>query len=116
MSKAFYGTHRLRIGLRCKKEFSDDPLDVINSMEMLPKISAGIGYEICKNFSPDYNHNKYRKKQLQICKNLNIEPSDCVIYGITDKNHKRFGGFDRGSRWRRVCISELLGDMRYNEK
>jgi len=116
MSKAFYGTHRLRIGLRCKKEFSDDPLDVINSMEMLPKISAGIGYEICKNFSPDYNHNKYRKKQLQICKNLNIEPSDCVIYGITDKNHKRFGDFDRGSRWRRVCISELLGDMRYNEK
>ena len=48
-----------------------------------------------KNFSPDYNHNKYRKKQLQICKNLNIEPSDCVIYGITDKNHKRFGDFDR---------------------
>ena len=51
MSKAFYGTHRLRIGLRCKKEFSDDPLDVINSMEMLPKISAGIGYEIEKFFS-----------------------------------------------------------------
>ena len=50
MSKAFYGTHRLRIGLRCKKEFSDDPLDVINSMEMLPKISAGIGYENCKIF------------------------------------------------------------------
>lgn len=116
MSKAFYGTHRLRIGIRCKKEFSDDPLDVINSMEMLPKISAGVGYEICKNFFPDYNQDKYRKSQLEICKNLNIEPSDCVIYGITDKRHKLFGEFDRGSRWRRVCISELLGDMRYNEK
>ena len=28
MSKAFYGTERLRIGLRCKKISNDDPVDV----------------------------------------------------------------------------------------
>ena len=110
LSKAFYGTHRLRIGLRCKKEFNDDPVDLFTSMGMVSKISAGVGYEICKNFEPDYNQNKFRDSQLKICKELDIKPSDCVLYGITDKNHKQFGDYDRGSKWRRVCISSLLGD------
>ena len=47
----------------------------------------------------------------EVCNDLDIQPSDCVLYGITDKNHKKFGDYDRGSRWRRVCISSLLGDM-----
>ena len=70
-----------------------------------------MGLELCKNFEPDYNQNKFRDKQIQVCKDLSIQPSDCVIYGITDKNHKDFGGYDRGTNWRRVCISKLLGDM-----
>ena len=105
------GTHRIRIGLRCKKDFNDDPVDVFTSMGMVSKISAGVGYDICNNFEPDYNQNKFRDKQLTICKELNIQPSDCVLYGITDENHKEFGDYDRGSRWRRVCISSLMGDM-----
>lgn len=111
LSKAFYGTHRLRIGLRCKKDFNDDPVDLFNSLGMVSKLSAGVGLELCKNFEPDYNQNKFRDKQIQVCKDLSIQPSDCVIYGITDKNHKDFGGYDRGTNWRRVCISKLLGDM-----
>ena len=111
LSKAFLGTHRIRIGLRCKKDFNDDPVDVFTSMGMVSKISAGVGYDICNNFEPDYNQNKFRDKQLTICKELNIQPSDCVLYGITDENHKEFGDYDRGSRWRRVCISSLMGDM-----
>ena len=54
---------------------------------------------------------EYHKKQLKVCKELNIQPSKCVIFGITDKNHKEFGGFDRGTDWKRVCISNLIGDM-----
>ena len=111
LSKAFYGTHRLRIGLRCKKDFNDDTVDVFTSMGMVSKISAGVGHDICNNFEPDYNQNKFRDKQIKICKKLDIQPSDCVLYGITDETHKDFGGYDRGSRWRRVCISEMLGDI-----
>ena len=29
----------------------------------------------------------------------------------TKKFHAEFGDYDRGSRWRRVCISSLMGDM-----
>ena len=111
LSKAFYGAERLRIGMRCKREHNDDPADLITSMGMVSKISAGAGYELCNNFEADYNHNKFRNKQIEICKELKIEPSDCVQFGITDENHKDFGEYDRGSRWRRVCISKLLSDM-----
>jgi hypothetical protein len=111
LSKAFYGAERLRIGIRCKKEYNDDPVDLFTSMGMVSKISAGVGYELCNNFEADYNHNKFRDRQLKVCKKLDIEPSDCVQFGITDKNHKDFGDYDRGSIWRRVCISKLLSDM-----
>ena len=111
MSKAFYGTERLRIGLRCKKINNDDPVDVFTSMDMVSKISAGVGYELCKKFEPDYNQNNFREKQLKICKELKLNPSDCVIFGITDKKNKMFNDHDRGTEWRRVCISKLLGNM-----
>ena len=111
MSKAFYGTERLRIGMRCKRVYNDDPADFCTGMGIVSKIAAGVGLELCKNFDPDYNHNKYINKQLKICEELNIEATDCVIFGVTNHRHERFGGNDRGSRWRRVCISSLLGDM-----
>ncbi len=111
MSKAFYGTERLRIGLRCKKINNDDPVDIFTSMDMVSKISAGVGYELCKKFEPDYNQNNFREKQLKICRELKLNPSDCVIFGITDKKNKMFNDHDRGTEWRRVCISKLLGNM-----
>lgn len=114
LSKAFYGAERLRIGLRCKRDFNDDPLDVITSMGMVSKLSAGIGYQLCNNFEPDYNHNKFRDKQIEICDDLVIEPSDCVIFGLADEIHPEFSEYDRGSWWKRVCISKLLGDMEEN--
>ena len=56
-------------------------------------------------------HATFMAKEIKSrCDDLDIQPSDCVLYGITDKNHKEFGDYDRGSRWRRVCISSLLGD------
>jgi hypothetical protein len=110
MSKAFHGTHRLRIGMRCKKENIDDPVDFFNEIEMVSKISAGVGLEICDNFTTDYNQDKYREKQILVCKDLDIRPSDCVVFGIADKTHPDFGSYDRGTDSRRVCISNLLSD------
>jgi hypothetical protein len=110
MSKAFYGAERLRIGIRCRKTNEDDGCVLYNQFHCIAKIAAGVGYEMCENFTVDHNQNKFREKQIQICKELNIQPSDSVTFGITDKNHPEFGDYDRGTDWRRVCISRLLGD------
>ena len=113
MSKAFYGAERLRIGLRCRKTNEDDGCVLFNQFHCVSKIAAGVGYELCKSFSPDYNQLKYNKKQTKICNDLNITPSNCVIFGLTDKDHLQFQDYDRGTSWRRVCISSLLGDLNY---
>ena len=34
-----------------------------------------------KNFEFDYNNNKYKDKQIEICEDLEIKPSKCVLFG-----------------------------------
>ena len=105
LSKGFYPLDRLRIGIRCKREFTDDPVDIFNSFDMFNKAGASLGLKIIKKFSPDYNQKKFRKKQIEICEKYNLEPSKCVIFGLGNNDFKKF---NRGARWNRVCISPLL--------
>ena len=112
MTKGFYGAEHLRIGLRLTKEFTDDPVEVFNQFEVIIWIGPDVGLKLINNFEVDYIQNKYYDRQIEICKELNIESSKCAIFGITDKNHFKFKKYDRGTNWRRVCISSLLGNMK----
>lgn len=110
MSKAFFGAERLRIGIRCQREAVDDGAVLFNQFHCVGKIAAGVGIELCHRFEHDYNQNRHRERQLEICRELNIEPSNCVLFGLATAEHPEFGDYDRGTEWRRVCISTLLGD------
>jgi hypothetical protein len=110
MSKGFYGAEHLRIGLRLTREDVDDPVEVFNSFKMVNFVSCDIGLKIMNNFEIDYIQNKYREKQIEICNELEIEPTNCAIFGVTNSEHLSFGNYDRGTDWRRVCISDLIGD------
>ena len=52
-------------------------------------------------------YEKYRMKQEEVCKHLNLTPSDTVIFGVdyTEKYTK----YKRG-KVNRVCISNLIRD------
>lgn len=110
LSKAFYGAERLRIGMRCRRTRDDDGGVIFNDFHMISKISAGVGLRLIENFEPDYTQNTFREKQLQVCDSLNLEPSNCVPFGLASKDHAEFGTYDRGTDWRRVCISRLIGN------
>ena len=110
LSKPFYGAERLRIGMRCSKTKQNDTINFFNELHQINRIGAGVGIDLCNNFHTDYNFENFRKKQIKVCKDLNIAPSDTVIFGQASKDHKEFGNYDRGSIYRRVCISKLLGD------
>ena len=105
LSKGFFPLDRFRVGIRCKKEFSDDPVDFFNSLDIINKPGAALGLKIIKKFSPDYNQNKFRKKQLEICSLFGLEPSQCVTFGLGGEEYLKF---NRGSHWNRVCISNFL--------
>ena len=113
MSKAFYGAERLRIGIRCRRKAEDDGCTLFNQFHCVSKIAAGVGLALCNKFDPDYNQNMFRERQIQICNELNIMPSNCIIFGLTDASHKEFSEYDRGTTTRRVCISQKLGDLNY---
>ena len=112
LSKGFYGAEHLRIGMRLTKKFIDDPVEVFNDFQMINWIGPDVGLKLINNFDFDFIQNKYHEKQIKICKELKISPSKCAIFGITDEEHQEFGHYDRGTEWRRVCISQLLGDMK----
>ena len=113
LSKAFYGMERLRGGIRCRRKPIDDGGVLINDFHCVSKIAAGVGIELIRHFEPDYNQNRFGQRQLELCDELALEPSNCVLFGLADKSHPRFGGndYNRGTDWRRVCLSTLLGDM-----
>jgi hypothetical protein len=110
MSKAFYGAERLRIGIRCRRTNEDDGAVLFNQFHCVAKIAAGVGSALCNEFEHDYNQNIFREKQIKICNDLKIAPSNCVPFGLASPDHHDFGDYDRGSKYRRVCISRLLGD------
>lgn len=81
LSKTFPVSH-IRIGMRLTKVDNDDLLFVYNKSGYTNRLAANIGLEYITQFSPDYVVNKYKKKQVDICRKLNICPSNTVLFGI----------------------------------
>ena len=56
-----------------------------------------------KNFSVDYIFNKFRPTQLEICRENNLTPSDCVFLATsTDPDYDHY---KRGDGTNRICLS-----------
>jgi hypothetical protein len=107
LSKSFYGADRLRIGLRCQREAEDDPIDVFNGMDMVNRAAVMAGSLLLHRFPADYCQERYGALQLDICRDLGVDPSQCVQFAIGDE---RFASINRGSRWNRLCIADAIAE------
>ena len=105
LSKAFYSLDRLRVGMRLKREFNDDPIDVFNSIGMVNLFGIHVGNELINKYSPDFLVEKYKNKQIDICNSLKIQPSKCIIFGLGNND---FVEYNRGGSFNRVGLSSLL--------
>lgn len=104
LSKAFPVGH-LRIGMRLTRTDNDDPLFVYNKNKYINRLGAAVGNEIIKRYSPDYNYNNYRAKQLKFCKELKVEPSPVVVFGTSKELYPEY---NRGGEVNRLCFSKYL--------
>ena len=111
MTKGFYGCERLRIGVRMKRKFEDDGIDVANSMSMVSATGCYVGYEILNKFDVDYIFNKYRSRQIILCEEFGITASDSVIFGLGNPTISEFDMYNRGGKFRRICLSNEMGDF-----
>ena len=104
LSKVFPVEH-YRIGIRFDREFIDDTLNAYNQNNYVNLYSVNIGHHLIKNYKNNWLYEKYKNKQKQICKKLDINTSPCVIFGIDKK--MRFMEYNRGSSVNRLCFSKI---------
>jgi hypothetical protein len=61
---------------------------------------------IFNNFSIDYCYHAWKKRQLEVCEEYNLTPSDCVwLATSTDEKYK---DYRRNDKVARICISDLF--------
>lgn len=104
LSKTF-GTGWHRVGML----FTKDPYPVTFYAEThYPLVSsAQYHYDLINTKSPDYIFKKYRPQQLEICKELDLIPSDTVIFGLDYSD--RYIEFKRGNV-NRMCLTSIIED------
>lgn len=104
MSKTF-GTGMNRVGLLYTKD--KFPVTVCSEFNY-PLISQSIlHYLPIQLKSPDWAFKTFKQKQIEVCKQLNLTPSNTIIFGLS--NSDKYKKYRRGNI-NRVCISAMLND------
>ena len=96
-----------RIGIRMQRKKFEDQLYVINedNYNYINVLSAFVGYKLMKTYTADFVYKKYRIKQLEMCKKLDVDPSPCVYCGIDKKN--QYQEYKRVGDTARLCFSRV---------
>ena len=66
-----------------------------------------VAEKIFENFDSDYNWDTFENKYYEMCKELNLEPTKCIIFGL---GGEKYTEYNRGGNFNRVCISNSLSD------
>ncbi len=109
LSKPFHTLENHRVGIRFTRDYVDDGVSMLNEVKMQNEYSMALGIEYMRNFSPDYNWQKYKTLYEDICQEQDLVYTDTIIFGLGDEI--RHSEFNRGvSGNYRVCVSEWLAD------
>ena len=95
-----------RAGIRLQRKEIDDAVLFANQHGIVNNFGAMIGEFAMDAWSPDYIASKYMKPQLIVCNKLEIKPTNCVIFALSNKTEHM--EFNRGNDLTRLCISKLL--------
>lgn len=104
LSKTFPVAHA-RVGLRLTREDDDDTLFVYQKSFYNNRIGAAIGLALVENFSPRYIVDKYKLKQQEFCRLLNVTPSKTVLFGIATE---QWSEYNRGGSTNRLSLHKYL--------
>jgi hypothetical protein len=104
LSKIFPIAHA-RVGMRLTREDDDDTLFVYQKISYNNRMGAALGMYFIDNFSVDYVVDKYRAKQHEFCKQLNVCPSNTVFFGLGEEDWQEY---NRGSVTNRLSFHKFL--------
>lgn len=89
LSKAFHVAN-MRIGVRYTRPDIFDGQKLHHSINYNNSLSAYVGHEVIKNFSPDYLYNKYRMMQLDFCSLTGLAASGSVLFALGDNTWDKY--------------------------
>lgn len=104
LSKTFPLAHA-RTGMRLTKIDDDDTLFVYDKANYTNRIGAYLGNVFLNEYGPDYIVNKYKQKQIEFCKLLDVCPSDTVTFGL---GGDKWSEYNRGTNTNRLGLHEFL--------
>ena len=97
------------IGQRSGLVFSKRPhrsLNIMKRVEAWNYTSVEICLAIVANYGIDTVYNEYKQKQLQVCTEMNLTPSDCFF--IANSTDKKYEQRRRTGEIARLDLSKLL--------
>ena len=98
-----------RVGIRLQKKKFEDQLYVINEdgYNYVNLQNCYVATKLMKQFPADYIYDKYLPKQKQYCKELDIVPSKCVIFGLDFKEQHTQYKRRYDDKEARLCFSRV---------
>jgi hypothetical protein len=119
LSKAF-SVQSFRIGLLLCKSALKNLEEIQVQASYFNRIGAYVGIRLMREFSADFIPENYRSAQQAVCRELEVEPTHCVMLANLDHEDHRFDQLIADDRFeerrlppevkRRVCISRYLAD------
>ena len=103
LSKTFATGTSGRVGVCFTKE---EQMHSPMCIEYFSRSSVNLHSILIQNFSADYIYNKYREKQINLCNDLKLTPSDTVLFGTT--NNTEWDDYKRDKTINRICLSMEL--------
>mgnify|MGYP001170273799 FL=1 len=97
------------IGQRSGLVFSKRPhrsLNIMKRVEAWNYTSVEICLAILANYDIDTVYNEYRQKQIDVCTEMNLTPSDCFF--IANSTHEEYAKRRRTGNIARLDLSKLL--------
>jgi len=97
---------QLRVGIRFSRVYESDGISANNKANYINRVGALIGNNLMENFSSNYIYNKYREKQKEICKELDLKLTNCVNFATSTTSSWNY--LQRDGLYSRACLSERL--------
>ena len=108
----FFNIGRLRIGMMYSQYKEQASGAILAYWNYINSWSAYIGFQLINNFSIDYMNKKYRSIQEEICSELDISPSQTLLFGIGTGD--KWKSFSRDNKFNRVCLSQAIYERYQN--
>jgi histidinol-phosphate/aromatic aminotransferase/cobyric acid decarboxylase-like protein len=104
LSKTF-PVANLRVGMRLTRVDDDDSLLIHKKTNYTNRLGAAVGLDLLEQYDVDYNYQTWADQQLAFCKQLNVVPSNSVIFGLGDQQYQQY---NRGNQTNRLSLARYL--------